>query len=128
MSNAIKSYRDLEVWQKAMSMVKLIYQATAHFPSEEKFGLVNQMRRAAVSIPSNLAEGHTRWGKGEFPHFISIAMGSVAELETQVLVSVDLDYLKPNAKDQLFRELNTLGKMLRGLQKSLKNRKPLGTH
>ena len=115
------SYRDLDVWQKSMLTVKQIYQATTDFPSEEKFGLTNQMRRAAVSIPSNLAEGHTRWGQGEFPHFISIAMGSVAELEKHILLSVDLGYLNKTIAIDLLNELDAIGKMLRGLKKSLKN-------
>jgi len=82
MSGSIKSYRDLEVWQKGMALVKEVYQFTTHFPSEEKFSLVNRMRRAAVSIPSNLAEGQARSTTGQFQHFIYIALGSVAELET----------------------------------------------
>ena len=123
MSTLFKSYRDLEVWQKGMSLVKCIYQATAGLPNEEKFGLVNQMRRAAVSIPSNLAEGHARLGTGEFLHFISIAMGSVAELETQIILSADLGYLRNNIRGNLLSQLDTVGKMLRGLHKSLLNRK-----
>ena len=128
MAKGIKSYRDLEVWRKSMSMVRQIYQTTTTFPGEEKFGLVNQMRRAAVSIPSNLAEGHSRWGQGEFPHSISIAMGSLAELETQILLSVDLGYMNNDHASDLLQELNTMGKMLQGLRKSLKNRRPQGTH
>jgi four helix bundle protein len=119
MDKVFKSYRDLEVWQKAMTLAKEVYQVTLRFPSEEKFGLVNQMRRAAVSIPSNLAEGHARSGSNEFRHFVSIAMGSVAELETQVMLSTDLGYLKAQAKESLLNQLDTIGKMLRGLHKSL---------
>lgn len=119
MSTTFKSYRDLEVWQKAMALAKDIYEATVGFPVEERFGLVNQMRRAAVSIPSNLAEGHARSGSSEFRHFVSIAMGSTAELETQILLSAELGYLKTKERDDLFEQLNTIGKMLRGLHKSL---------
>lgn len=119
MDKVFKSYRDLEVWQKAMILAREIYQVTLRFPSEEKFGMVNQMRRAAVSIPSNLAEGHARSGTNEFRHFVSIAMGSVAELETQVILSTDLGYLKTQAKESLLKQLDTIGKMLRGLHKSL---------
>lgn len=118
-----KGYKDLEVWQKAMALTKAIYQATTTFPSEERFGLVNQVRRAAVSIPSNLAEGHARAGVGEFRHFVSIAMGSTAELETQVLLSADLGYLNTQAKNILLSQLDIVGKMLRGLHKSLGARK-----
>lgn len=70
-----KNYRDLEVWQRAMRLVKRIYEATQKFPTDERFGLTNQMRRAAVSVPSNLAEGHARFGAGEFSRFLSITMG-----------------------------------------------------
>ena len=117
-----KSYRDLEVWQKAMALAKNIYRATVDFPSEERFGLVNQMRRAAVSIPSNIAEGHARSGAREFQRFVSIALGSVAELETQVILSTDLSYLVNQTKEDLLRQLDTVGKMLRGLHKSLETR------
>jgi four helix bundle protein len=117
-----KSYRDLEVWQKAMVVAKVIYQATSAFPSDEKFGLVNQMRRASVSIPSNIAEGHARSSTADFQRFISIAMGSVAELETQIILSTDLSYLTSDHQVTLLRELDDIGKMLRGLHRSLGNR------
>jgi len=119
MKDSFKSYRDLEVWQKGMSFAKYIYQVTAGFPVEERFSLVNQIRRAAISIPSNIAEGHARSGTAEFQHFISIAMGSIAEVETQILLSADLGYLNNGVKDNLLSDLDTIGKMLRGLYKSL---------
>ncbi len=122
MNDWVKSYRDLEVWQKGRSLVKAIYQITTGFPSSEKFGLVNQMRRAAVSIPSNIAEGRSKSGTGEFRHFISIARGSVAELETQAILSTDLGYLNSDDSEDILRQLDILGKMLRGLEKSLTNR------
>jgi four helix bundle protein len=125
MGHVFKGYQDLDVWQKAMTLAKNIYLVTASFPGEERFGLVNQMRRAAVSIPSNLAEGHTRSGTSEFRHFVSIAMGSTAELETQVLLSTDLGYLKGQVKDDLLGQLDTIGKMLRGLHKSLGSKSSL---
>jgi len=122
MSKIFKSYQDLEVWQKALMLAKMLYQATASFPSQERFGLVNQMRRAAVSIPSNIAEGHARASTLEFQRFISIAMGSVAELETQVILSHELEYLADEAQQVLLKELDDIGKMLRGLHRSLANR------
>ena len=106
MTTTFKSYRDLEVWKKSMRLAKRIYQITQRFPSEERFGLTNQLRRAAVSVPSNLAEGHARFGPGEFSRFLSITMGSVAELETQILLSND-----------------AVGRMLRGLAKSIERRR-----
>jgi len=117
-----KSYRDLEVWQLAMTLAKQMYEITAAFPSDERFGLVNQMRRAAVSIPSNIAEGHARSSTAEFQRFIMIAMGSVAELETQVLLSLDLGFLNLDQQEQLMPKLDQIGKMLRGLHQSLARR------
>ncbi|MQY62819.1 MAG: four helix bundle protein [Calditrichaeota bacterium] len=122
MGNSFKSCKDLEVWQKGMALVKEVYKVTNDFPGEEKFGLVNQIRRAVVSIPSNIAEGHARSGTGEFKHFISIAMGSVAESETQLILSAELGYLNEDATTVLLDQLDIIGKMLRGLYKSLETR------
>src|SRR5918911_4582447 len=88
----IESYRDLDAWQLAMEIVVDVYRATRVFPTEEKFGLVAQLRRAAVSIPSNIAEGRGRLGAGEFRRFVSIARGSAAEVETQVAVALALGF------------------------------------
>src|SRR5689334_18191174 len=123
MSATFKSYRDLEVWQRSMQLAKRIYQVTQKFPSDERFGLTNQLRRASVSVPSNLAEGHARFGAGEFSRFISISMGSVAEIETQVLLSTDLGYISDDLSRGILSELETLGKMLRGLAKSINKRR-----
>ncbi|NJO81332.1 MAG: four helix bundle protein [Chloroflexi bacterium AL-W] len=114
-----KSYRDLEVWKSGMSLAKSIYQVTKSFPDEEKFGLVSQMRRAAISIPSNLAEGHARSSTADFQRFISIALGLAAELETQVLLSFELGYLQEEQQKSLLSHLSEMGRMLRGLHKSL---------
>ena len=118
-----KSYRDLEVWQKAMRLAKRIYQVTQKFPNDERFGLTNQLRRAVVSVPSNIAEGHARFGAGEFSRFLSIATGSVAEIETQILLSQDLGYVKEELTFELLAELDIIGKMLRGLAKSIDRRR-----
>jgi four helix bundle protein len=123
MGTTFKSYRDLEVWQRSMRLAKRIYQVTQRFPPDERFGLTNQLRRASVSVPLNLAEGHARFGAGEFARFISIAMGSVAEIETQVLLSADLGYLEADFRKELLDELETIGKMLRGLAKSIARRR-----
>ena len=128
MKDSFKSYRDLEVWQKGMALAKRIYEITANFPAEERFGLTNQIRRAVVSIPSNLAEGHARSGTAEFLHFISISMGSVAELETQILLSADLGYMDKVIGNDVLTQTDTIGRMLRGLRKSLlssKSKKPV---
>ncbi len=123
MSSSFKSYRDLEVWQKGIQLAKAIYQLTMSFPSEERFGLTNQMRRAAVSIPSNIAEGHARLSTAEFQRFLAIAMGSVAELETQIILSTELDFLSEAASHDMLSQLHSIGKMGRGLYRSLTSRK-----
>ena len=88
-----RSYRDLEVWKLSIELVKAIYQITAQFPASEKFGLIQQIRRAAVSIPSNIAEGQFRNSTKEFKQFLAIALGSAAELETQLIIAKEIDYL-----------------------------------
>src|SRR5687768_4752670 len=123
MNTTFKSYRDLDVWQRSMRLAKRIYQVTQKFPGHERFGLTNQLRRAAVSVPSNLAEGHARFGPGEFSRFISITMGSVAEIETQVLLSNDLGYITSEVTQEVLAELDAIGKMLRGLAKSIQRRR-----
>ena len=90
----VTSYRDLDVWQLGMDIVVEIYRVTGGFPSAEKFGLTAQLRRAAVGIPSNIAEGHSRLGGAEFRRFVSIARGSVAEVQTQLAVAVALDFAR----------------------------------
>src|SRR6267154_2728278 len=92
MQKKTQNYKDLVVWQKGIALAKATYRLTSKFPSEEKFGLVSQMRRAAVSIPSNIAEGQARHTPGEFIQFISHAEGSAAELDTQLILSVELAF------------------------------------
>jgi len=116
---AYKTYRDLLVWQKAMELVVQIYEATRQFPSEEKFGLVSQMRRAAVSIPSNISEGHGRQGEKEFKNFLWIANGSLMELETQLIISEKLGMINSENSKSLQDIMHEVGRMLTGLRKSL---------
>jgi four helix bundle protein len=113
-------FQDLLVWQKAMNLVIQIYDVTRRFPKEELFGLTSQIRRAAVSIPSNIAEGQGRLSRGEFRQFLGNARGSMAELETQLLIAEHLGYLQ-NA-ESLFRDLAEVGRMLNGLISSLGTR------
>ena len=115
----IKRYQDLIVWQRAMQMVKEVYGITSSFPTDEKFGLVSQLRRAAVSVPSNIAEGQGRLTKGEFKQFLGYARGSVFEVETQILLSVDLNFIEQNKMNQLMNLTSEVSKMLNGLIKSL---------
>jgi four helix bundle protein len=115
----IESYRDLEVWQLAMEIVVEIYRVTRVFPAEEKFGLIAQLRRGAVSIPSNIAEGRGRLGAAEFRRFVSIARGSVAEVETQIGVAVALGFTDGNEIAAVSAKLDRLSKMLFSLYRSL---------
>jgi len=115
----IRDYKDLHVWQKAMELAKQIYLLTSRFPSEEKFGLISQMRRAAVSIPSNIAEGQARNTTGEYVQFISHAEGSSAELDTQIRLCFDLDYCVGTDVEGIFKLLTDVQKMLKRLRHSL---------
>jgi len=117
----VKSYRDLIVWQKAMKLCADTYQATAAFPEAERFGLVSQMRRAAVSIPSNVAEGHGRLSTNEYRQFLGIARGSLKELETQILIASDLGYLG-DAADACSGLADEVGRMLSTLIAALRSR------
>ena len=120
-SDEIKTsgYKDLLVWQKGIALVKQVYRITSVFPAEEKFGLVSQMRRAAVSIPSNIAEGQARHTKGEFIQFISHAEGSVAELDTQLIISIQLSYCPQAQAESAFELLSELRRMLNALRRRL---------
>ena len=111
------SYKELIVWQKAIAMVTEIYRLTQSFLKDELYGLVSQMRRAAVSIPSNIAEGQGRQSKGEFRQFLGIARGSYSELETQIEIAKNLGFLmSPNPIDE---QLAEVGRLLSGLIRSL---------
>jgi four helix bundle protein len=118
-SNTTRSYKDLVVWQKGIQLAKLVYGLTRSFPSEEKFGIVAEMRRAAVSVPSNIAEGQARHTTGEFIHFISHAEGSVAELDTQLIVCVELAYARAKHADAVFELISELRRMLNALRRKL---------
>lgn len=116
----VKSYRDLRVWQSAMELVTDVYCLTNKFPKNEDFGLTSQVRRAAVSVPSNIAEGHARVSDKEFYRFLSIALGSLAELETQLMISEKLGYSSSeNIQDMLSRS-DQIGKQIRKLQQTVK--------
>jgi len=118
-TNTTRSYNDLVVWQKGIALAKLVYQLTKNFPSEEKFGLVAQMRRAAVSIPSNIAEGQARDTTGEFIQFISHAEGSVAELDTQLILSIELKFCRDVGAEAAFELIAELRRMLNVLRRKL---------
>lgn len=113
------NYKDLVAWQKAMDLVEHIYQTTQAFPDSEQFGLTNQVRRAAVSVPSNIAEGQGRGSKREFIRFIHMARGSLQEVETQLLIAERLQYIGYSKAAQLCRRCVELAKILNGLKRSL---------
>ena len=115
----VRDYKDLHVWQKGMQLAKEIYLTTGKFPAEESFGLVSQMRRAAVSIPSNIAEGQARNTTGEFVQFISHAEGSAAEVDTQLRLCIELGYCAAKDPETVFRLLTDVQKMLKRLRHSL---------
>lgn len=108
------NHKDLEVWKKGMDLVESVYKLTSDFPDTEKFGLTNQMRRAVVSIPSNIAEGAGRKSDKELIQFVHIALGSLAEVETQYLISMRLQYIVKN--EILENELMVLNKLLIGFR------------
>ncbi len=112
---AVKHFKELVVWQKAMNLAEEAYRLTKTFPPEERFSLANQMQRAAVSIPSNIAEGQSRVSTGEFLHFLSIAKGSNAELETQLELSVRLRYITSSQATQAISLSAEVGRMLNSL-------------
>ena len=118
----LKSYRDLEVWQKAMDLVVACYQITKKFPKNEVYGLINQLQRAAVSIPANIAEGRERQHSKEFIQYLSIAYGSLAELETHIQIAERLTYIDMNQLKKLLDKTAEIGRMLNGLRKSLEKR------
>ena len=116
-----ESYKDLILWQKAMDLAELIYKSTISFPREETYGLTSQLRRSAVSIPSNIAEGRSRNTKGEFLQFLGFSKGSLSELETQVLLSVRLNYLPIEQSEKILSLAIEVGKLITSFQLKLKN-------
>ena len=122
-----RHYKDLLVWQKGMLLTKLVYKLTMKFPADERFGLTSQMRRAAGSVPSNIAEGQARYGTKEFLQFLSHAEGSLAELETQLLLSIELQFATNEDVTSALREIDEIQKMLVALKRKLEIHSPLAT-
>ena len=119
----VRSYRDLVAWQKAMELMVSVYTCTQTFPKVETYGLISQMRRAAVSVPSNNAEGHARISTGEFRQFLSHALGSLVEIETQILIGERLSYIDAEKSNELLARTTELGKIPNGLLRSLPTRR-----
>lgn len=112
-------HKDLDVWTKSIDFVTILYKQTSSFPKEEMYGLTSQIRRASISIPSNIAEGAARRNKTEFRQFLYVSLASTAEIETQLIISVNLNYISQDIQLELTSELTIISKMLQGLIKSL---------
>ncbi|GEM_PF-138033 len=122
-----RHYKELLIWQKGMVLAKLVYKLTARFPPQERFGLTAQLRRAAVSVPSNIAEGQARQGTKEFLQFLSHAVGSLAEVETQILLSLDLCFAHWEDAEASLKEIDELQKMITSLKEKLASYLPLAS-
>jgi four helix bundle protein len=118
----VRSYRDLEVWRKSIRLVEETYRLSSGLPRNEEFGLKIQMRRAAVSIPSNIAEGHSRRHSREFLQHLSISSGSLAELETQINLAMRWNFIHPTDAEEATRLCKEIGKMLHGLANAIRRR------
>ncbi|MCF8262641.1 MAG: four helix bundle protein [Melioribacteraceae bacterium] len=121
MKESVKSFHDLIVWQKAHNLVLQVYKDTASFPSEEKFGITSQIRRAAISVPANIVEGHARRSRKEFLNFLNIAHGSLEELKYLLLLSRELNYLDENEYSEYSMITTEVSKILYGFKKSLES-------
>ena len=115
----VQTFEDLIVWQKAHALTLAIYKATKKFPNEERYGITNQIRRAAASVSANIVEGHSRKSKKEFLHFLSISKGSLEELKYFLILSRDLNYLNKNEFDVLLKLYNEVSKILYAFTQSL---------
>jgi four helix bundle protein len=122
----VRHYSDLIAWQKAMDLVVLVYEATESFPPKERYGLTNQLRRAAVSVPSNIAEGQGRCSTRDFLRCLSIASGSLQELETQLIIARRLNYLEEVFRPGLFESTKEVACLLNGLRNSLAKKSSQG--
>ena len=116
----VSSFKDLEIWQRSIGLVEEIYRITKSFPQEETYGLSSQLRRAAISIPSNIAEGFARASEKEYKQFLYVSLGSCAEVSTQITIADRLGYLKQEKADVLSDEVEQISKMTMGLIKKLK--------
>jgi four helix bundle protein len=119
----VVSYRDLQVWQRAMDLAVQCYELAKRFPRSETYGLISQLQRAGVSVPSNIAEGRARQHSGEFLQHISISYGSLAEIETLTLIAARLKYVTDQQADEVLVRTAEIGRMLNGLRNSIKDKK-----
>jgi|SRR5689334_12720838 len=114
-----KSYRDLRVWNIAMSLVLEVYRITESFPQTERFGLTSQLRRAAASVPSNIAEGHARSTRGEYKNALSVARGSIAEVEVQLTIAKELGYVQSPVLTEALAHCESISRMITNLKRAL---------
>jgi four helix bundle protein len=115
----MNTYRELKVWQKAIDLVVACYELTKGFPDDERYGLTSQLRRAAVSVPANIAEGHGRGSTSQFLNFLWIANGSLTEVETHLIIAGRLGYISRDVGRPIFHQMQEIGRMLSGLRRSL---------
>ena len=119
----LRTHRDLDVWKLSVDWVEAVYRCSVSWPSDERFGLISQVRRSAVSVAANIAEGAGRNGTGEFVHFLGIARGSLAEVETHLLIAARLGYLTTDDLQPLLADMERIGRMLSALSSRLKQRR-----
>ncbi len=116
---AIETYRDLDIWKKGIEVVKDVYKLTEEFPKQETYGLISQLRRSAISIPSNVAEGFKRYHNKEYKQFLHMSLGSCGELETQITIANELKYIQESEEAILLEKLDHIGRMISNLLKKL---------
>lgn len=119
---ALRNYRELEVWQQSMQLAEIVWRLSSRFPAEERFGMTSQVRRAAMSVPANIAEGAERHGTREFLQFLGVASGSLAETETFLLLAERLGLLPADRAKATLEQAATVGRLLHGLKRSLRER------
>jgi four helix bundle protein len=120
----LRPHKNLKAWQEAIGLVKVIYTLTKSFPDDEKFGIISQFRRASVSVPLNIAEGAGRSSLKEYCHFLDISLGSLSELDTLLLISLELNYINPEIQKEIDLKVEHVSALIYGLQKSKKNQIP----
>lgn len=125
MNNEIKSFEDLRVWKKAHNIVLLIYKLINNFPKEERYRIIDQIVRAVISIPTNIAEGFGRFTRKDYIHFLIISRGSICEVQYLILFSKDLNYISVSEYSNLKNELDDIGKMVNGLISSLRKKQSI---
>ncbi len=120
----MSQYRDLEVWKRSVKLVGTLYRLTSHFPKSEKFGITDQIRRSASSVPANIAEGYGRLTDGDYLRFLSIARGSLFELETHLYIAIEVGLLSESECGMFFDEIQQIGRMMTGLIHSVQRKQP----